>query len=256
MESSASAIRVLEKSLVACLRPSDVYDFKNTYSSPAPLSSLKGWKPLKDVVVVSSAEALSAMSSQILKEHEGEVAFDLEMHGYDPSHLGMTCLIQLSTSSRCYVVDVLSSPEVWSGVPAALTPIFSDPSIVKIGHGISFDSRALHRDFGVAIVNVFDTHEAAKALDLRRTGLAHVCEYYGLEEGEEVRNARRGSGRKWGEGTRKKNVDTSIFLTAVTNHLARPHPPPPTLSVQEAEGAVPVLRLEGATSHAAADEVR
>ena len=109
------------------------------------------------------------------------------MHGYDPTSLGLTCLIQLSTPVRCYVIDVLSSPAIWSAVGSVLTPIFGDSNIVKIGHGISYDVRALHRDFGVAIVNAFDTHEAAKSLSLPKTGLAHLCEYYGLSESQEYK---------------------------------------------------------------------
>jgi ribonuclease D len=66
-----------------------------------------------------------------------------------------------------------------------LGPLFADPRIVKIGHSIGgLDVRSLHRDFGIFIVNAFDTYESAKILGLEAHGLAKVCEHYGITEGE------------------------------------------------------------------------
>ena len=111
---------------------------------------------------------------------------------------------------------------MWSGVKAALEPVFSDPAVVKIGHGISYDVRALHRDFGVAIVNAFDTHEAAKVLNLQRTGLAHVCEFYGLKEGEEV----------------SSESQSTVLRFFLEYYLT------PLVAVQGAQEEVPGMRLE------------
>ena len=108
------------------------------------------------------------------------------MYGYNPQELSLTCLIQLMYAGKCYIIDVLI-PEVWKEVTSTLKSIMSDPNVIKIGHGISFDVRALSRDFNLHICNVFDTYEASKVLGLEEKGLAKVCSYYGLEEGEEYK---------------------------------------------------------------------
>jgi hypothetical protein len=54
------------------------------------------------------------------------LAFDMEM--YNPSaHTCITCLVQLATASKTYVIDVLV-PEVWSLV-SLLAPIFADSNV-------------------------------------------------------------------------------------------------------------------------------
>jgi len=92
----------------------------------------------------------------------------------------MTCLLQLATSNgKEYVIDTLA-PGVWEAV-GGLAPIFADPKIIKIGHAIAgLDVKCLHRDFGIFVVNAFDTYEAAKSLRLPSKGLANVCAHYGL----------------------------------------------------------------------------
>ena len=96
----------------------------------------------------------------------------------------MTCLLQLvSNAGREYVIDTLA-PGVWDTV-GGLAPLFADPKIVKVGHSIGgLDIRCLHRDFGIFVVNAFDTYEAANALKLTQKGLAKVCASYGLSNSE------------------------------------------------------------------------
>lgn len=49
---------------------------------------------------------------------------------------------------------------LWPHIGPALGPIFRDPRVVKIGHAImGGDAPALFRDFGIIIVNAFDTQE-------------------------------------------------------------------------------------------------
>jgi ribonuclease D len=92
----------------------------------------------------------------------------------------LTCLIQLATSNgKEYVIDT-QSPGVWDTVNG-LAPIFANPDVVKIGHGIGgMDVQSLHRDFGIFVANAFDTHEAAKSLRMPGKGLAKICATYGL----------------------------------------------------------------------------
>ncbi|KAL7532068.1 hypothetical protein ACHAXR_005336 [Thalassiosira sp. AJA248-18] len=132
-----------------------------------------------------------------------ELAFDLEMHNIGGGSGGIrTCLIQItsdvativydehSKSSKevykDYVIDPLA-PGVWSAILTFLGPIFSNPEIVKIGHGIGgMDTSSLHRDFGILIVNAFDTYEASTILSSGKggMGLAMLCRHYGLPSWE------------------------------------------------------------------------
>lgn len=110
-----------------------------------------------------------------------ELAFDLEAYNAS-KYKQATCLIQLCTNEKKeYVIDVLA-PGVWDSV-SLLAPIFANPNIVKIGHGIpSIDIPCLHRDFGIFVVNGFDTMEGAKLLGLKKhLGLAKLYRYYKLQ---------------------------------------------------------------------------
>ena len=54
-----------------------------------------------------------------------EVAVDLEHHGLR-SYLGLTCLLQLSSRTRDFLVDALA---LRSELGAALGPLFADPEV-------------------------------------------------------------------------------------------------------------------------------
>lgn len=143
-------------------------------------------------------------------DHEGrrpiisELAFDLEMHsvgdGRTTSQSAIrTCLIQLTSSvfdeeggttrdlGKDFVIDPLA-PGVWDAIPSILGPIFADPSVVKIGHAIGgMDTKSLHQDFGILVVNAFDTYESCRVLMGARDGglgLAKLCRRYGLPDWE------------------------------------------------------------------------
>lgn len=63
-----------------------------------------------------------------------------------------------------------------------LNTIFTDPNILKVFHGASFDVTWMQRDLSLYVVNMFDTHEAAKNLKLDTLSLhSLVKQYYGLD---------------------------------------------------------------------------
>mmetsp|Transcript_8854 Transcript_8854/g.21500 ORF Transcript_8854/g.21500 Transcript_8854/m.21500 type:complete len:805 (+) Transcript_8854:84-2498(+) len=136
-----------------------------------------------------------------------ELAFDMEMHsvgeGRNTNKSGIrTCLIQLTSDvvaavpneqgagskevNKDYIIDPLA-PGMWDAIPIYLGKLFADPKIVKIGHGIGgMDVQSLHRDFGILIVNAFDTFEASTILSQKKggLGLATLCRHYGLPRWE------------------------------------------------------------------------
>ncbi|GAA5982175.1 hypothetical protein JCM10908_004768 [Rhodotorula pacifica] len=129
---------------------------------------------------VGDKEALERMIQEIRKVGEEEqggkdLAIDLEHHDYR-SWSGMTCLIQLSTRKKDYVIDTLD-PEVRDNLEA-LNEFFTDPEWVKVLHGANSDIVWLQRDFGLYIVGLFDTYHATKVLGYSQHSLASLLAMY------------------------------------------------------------------------------
>jgi exosome complex exonuclease RRP6 len=82
-----------------------------------------------------------------------EIAVDLEAHQMR-SYQGLTCLMQISTRFQDFVVDTI---KLRSLIGPALLQVFDDPSKVKVLHGSDSDIGWLQRDFGIYVVNMFDT---------------------------------------------------------------------------------------------------
>lgn len=134
-------------------------------------------------LLIDTAQKMKDSIQYLTDNKPTEIAFDLECYNRS-KELQMTCLIQLATNTgKTYIIDVLAEG-VWDQVHG-LAGIFSDKSIVKIGHGIrGLDIQSLQRDFGIFVVNAFDTFEAAQVLKLEGKGLATICSYYGLQTSE------------------------------------------------------------------------
>ena len=56
--------------------------------------------------------------------------------------------------------------------------VFGNPAIVKVMHGAHHDVEWLQRDYGIYIVNLFDTSCASKILAYPSLGLAHLLSYF------------------------------------------------------------------------------
>lgn len=61
--------------------------------------------------------------------------------------------MQISTRREDYIVDTLKIKNEVS----QLREVFDNPKIVKVLHGADFDIQWLQKDFGLYIVNMFDT---------------------------------------------------------------------------------------------------
>lgn len=106
---------------------------------------------------VETEEELKEMCKSL--EMQREIAIDLEHHDYR-SFQGFVCLMQISTRDQDYIIDTLEL----RGSLHLLNQAFTDPKIVKIFHGADHDIIWLQRDFGIYIVNLFDTYHASKLL--------------------------------------------------------------------------------------------
>jgi exosome complex exonuclease RRP6 len=109
---------------------------------------------------VESEEQLIEMRDHLALENVKEIAVDLEHHNFR-SYQGFTCLMQVSSRERDFVIDTLKLRSI---LGKYLRPIFADQSKVKVLHGSDYDIEWLQKDFGLYIVNLFDTGQAARTL--------------------------------------------------------------------------------------------
>lgn len=107
-----------------------------------------------------------------LKKYK-EIAVDLEHHSYR-SFQGITCLMQISTGDTDYLIDTLSLRSELH----ELNEIFTKSTILKVFHGADLDIQWLQRDLSLYVVNMFDTHQAAKQLNLPYLSLAYLLKHY------------------------------------------------------------------------------
>ena len=150
-------------------------------SKPPPIEVMENLQ----ATWVDTSEALDDLVS-VLSQNKNlsEIALDLEAHSYR-TFPGLTCLIQLSfkTSNnevgggeiRNFLIDPFP---LWKILSRKLGPFFMNPNIVKVLHGADSDIQWLQRDFGLYIVNMFDTGRAARALHLSSASYAYLLQHY------------------------------------------------------------------------------
>lgn len=101
-----------------------------------------------------------------------EIAIDLEAHAYR-SYQGFVCLMQISTRTEDFLIDTL---ELRSHLQI-LNSSFTNPKILKVLHGADGDVVWLQRDFGLYLVNMFDTGQAMRVLRLPKFSLAYLLKH-------------------------------------------------------------------------------
>ncbi|XP_064459624.1 exosome complex component 10-like isoform X2 [Ornithodoros turicata] len=124
---------------------------------------------------VSTVEDLQKMCKDLMKQKE--IAVDVEHHSYR-TFQGITCLVQISTRQTDYIVDTLALRHELH----VLNEIFTHPKIIKVFHGADMDVQWLQRDFGIYLVGLFDTGQAARVLNFSHFSLAFLLRHYcGIE---------------------------------------------------------------------------
>lgn len=123
------------------------------------------------LVLVVTPDELDSMIFELrgLKE----IAVDVEHHSYR-TFLGLSCVIQISTREKDYVIDALT---LWRELEA-LNEIFTNPKVLKVFHGSACDIEWLQRDFGVYVVGLFDTYLAMKQLNFVQFSLQHLLAHF------------------------------------------------------------------------------
>jgi exosome complex exonuclease RRP6 len=113
---------------------------------------------------------------EMLEELKGatEIAIDTEHHDFR-TYSGLLSLMQISTRKKDWIVDTL---QPWRHKLQVLNEVFADPKIVKVLHGAYMDIVWLQRDCGLYIVGLFDTFEAACALQYAGRSLAYLLKRF------------------------------------------------------------------------------
>lgn len=123
------------------------------------------------LIIIEKVQDLKIMLKDL--EKYKEMAVDLEHHSYR-SFQGITCLMQISTRDTDYLIDTLTlRSELY-----ILNEIFTKPTILKVFHGADSDMLWLQRDLSLYIINMFDTHQAAKQLELPFLSLSYLLKTY------------------------------------------------------------------------------
>lgn len=138
----------------------------------------KELQPLHPSQVVDNVESLQNVLNEL--KQVKEIAIDLEHHSYR-SYLGITCLLQISTREKDYIVDPLALRDELK----ILNEVLADPNILKVLHGANQDIMWLQRDLGLYIVNMFDTGLAARALEIGCSLKFLLSRYCNLEVSKE-----------------------------------------------------------------------
>ncbi|KAK1864589.1 hypothetical protein I4F81_007134 [Pyropia yezoensis] len=119
-------------------------------------------------------EADLAAAVARLRATGGELAVDLEAHN-TRTFQGFTCLIQVSSREEDLVFDALALRGV---LGRHLHPLFADPTVPVVMHGADGDAAWLHRDFGLRLVGLYDTGQAARVLGLPSLSLSYLLSTY------------------------------------------------------------------------------
>lgn len=137
-------------------------------TEPTPYKTLQN----TPFTYVDSEELLEQMVGKLAQA--SEIAIDLEHHN-QRTYLGVTCLMQISTREEDWIVDTIALRQKLGD---SLRGVFDDPKIVKVLHGADSDVEWLQRDFGLYLVNMFDTGQAARTVGHRSFGLAFLLQHY------------------------------------------------------------------------------
>ncbi|XP_060536167.1 exosome component 10 [Cylas formicarius] len=130
-------------------------------------------KLLRDtpLVEITQEEQLKDLIEDL--QNSKEIGVDLEHHSYR-TFMGITCLLQISTLEKDYLIDTL----VLRDKLFVLNEVFTNPKITKIFHGAQHDIQWLQRDLSLYVVNMFDTYFAAKQLEYPGLSLAYLMQKF------------------------------------------------------------------------------
>ncbi len=137
------------------------------------------------LIWVDNEKAFSSALDDFKKSNR--VAIDTESNSLY-AYQEQVCLIQISTSSRDYLIDGLAKLDL-----EKLGEISADQNIEKIFHAAEYDILCLKRDFNMEFSHLFDTMQAARILGLEKLGLSNLLEdLFSIDQGKSFQKANWG----------------------------------------------------------------
>lgn len=124
---------------------------------------------MRNLLWVDTAEALDDAVREMSRHRS--VAVDAEMDSYFVYHTKL-CLVQISAGETDFLLDSLALDDL-----TPLNQVFQNPEIRKVVHAGENDI-PFFRGRGVTFVTLFDTHLAARLLDLESKSLAGLVEIF------------------------------------------------------------------------------
>ncbi|MBI2572411.1 ribonuclease D [Candidatus Woesearchaeota archaeon] len=125
---------------------------------------------------ITTHEQLKAAAKEW--ENLSELALDLECENNLHHYGTYISLIQLSTGTKHWIVDVLLVGDI-----SPLLDVFRNKNVLKVLHDISFDVRILNSQFRCQLEPFFDTQLACFFLGKEQCGLGSLLgEYFGIEK--------------------------------------------------------------------------
>uniref|UniRef100_A0A7S1KUD1 HRDC domain-containing protein n=1 Tax=Percolomonas cosmopolitus TaxID=63605 RepID=A0A7S1KUD1_9EUKA len=145
------------------------FKFREDQLKPCSPQIIKSMEEVPCTWVDSKQKLLELVA---LLDSQMEFAIDLEHHSFR-TYQGFCCLMQISTRTEDFLIDVVELRDDLH----LLNSSFTNPNIVKVMHGADCDILWLQRDFGLYIVNMFDTGQAARVLGLS-PAYAYILPHY------------------------------------------------------------------------------
>jgi hypothetical protein len=111
-----------------------------------------------------------------LKHFESCAYLGVDIEQFQPKGSpGFICLIQISDGLATFLLDPI---KLGKRNIQRLHSVLTSNSVLKIMHGCSNDLRWLQRDFGLRVINLYDTQVAARLLGLSALSLNNLWEKY------------------------------------------------------------------------------
>lgn len=146
---------------------------------------MKEQQTLPPPIWVDTAPGFRAMLAHL--RDEPALAVDTESNSLYVYH-EQVCLIQISVPGTDYLVDPMTMRDI-----SGLGPLLADPAVLKVLHGAEYDVSVLHRDFGFALTNLFDTMWASRILGWSAHGLAALLQtHFGVTLNKKFQRANWG----------------------------------------------------------------
>ena len=157
-----------------------------------------------DVIMVTDAESLAQAID--IWTAAGIIGVDTEANSFFAYHERL-CLMQVSTDRQDWIID----PFALGDDMQMMSPLLSNPDIIKIFHAAEFDLMIIKKDMGVEVKGIFDTQVAMTFLRHQKTGLAALIEsYYGIKLSKDEQRS------NWGE---RPLSDKQIAYARIDTHF-------------------------------------